>query len=150
MQNINSIFTRSCSLILSLILLFGCFVPIKAEASEARASYYLSSYQAYVYPAGNGEIQVWFSVTGVTYMDEIGALSIHIYESSDNSTWTYKTTYRHSNYSEMLETDDIFHSGHISYQGTAGKYYKAYVCIWAGKDGDGDTRYFWTSAKKAT
>lgn len=150
MQQTYSNFTRSCSLILAIVLLFCTLVPINASAAEARASYYLSSYQSYVYPAGSGEIQVWFSVTGVDYMDELGALSIHIYESSDNSTWTYKATYRHTNYSNMLATDDIFHSGHITYQGIVGKYYKAYVCIWAGKDGGGDTRYYWTSSKKAT
>lgn len=136
--------------IVAFLLVVAMSFPITVNAAEPRASDYLDSYQAYVYPAGSGEIQVWFSVTADTYMDELGALSIHIYESSDNSTWTYKTTYRHSNYSGMLGTDDIFHSGHISYQGTAGKYYKAYVCIWAGRDGDGDTRYYWTSAKKAT
>lgn len=136
--------------IVAFLLIVAMSFPITVNAAEPRASDYLDSYQAYVYPAGNGEIQVWFSVTADTYMDELGALSIHIYESSDNSTWTYKTTYRHSNYSGMLGTDDIFHSGHISYQGTAGKYYKAYVCIWAGKDGGGDTRYYWTSSKKAT
>ena len=136
--------------IVAFLLVVAMSFPITVNAAEPRASDYLDSYQAYVYPAGSGEIQVWFSVTADTYMDELGALSIHIYESSDNSTWTYKTTYRHSNYSGMLGTDDIFHSGHISYQGTAGKYYKAYVCIWAGKDGGGDTRYYWTSSKKAT
>ena len=136
--------------IVAFLLIVTMSFPVTVSAVEPRASDYLDSYQAYVYPAGSGEIQVWFSVTADTYMDELGALSIHIYESSDNSTWTYKTTYRHSNFSGMLGTNDIFHSGHISYQGTAGKYYKAYVCIWAGKDGGGDTRYFWTSAKKAT
>lgn len=135
--------------IVAFLLVVAMSFPITVNAAEPRASDYLDSYQAYVYPAGSGEIQVWFSVTADTYMDELGALSIHIYESSDNSTWTYKTTYRHSNYSGMLGTDDIFHSGHISYQGTTGKYYKAYVCIWAGKDGGGDTRYYWTSSKKA-
>lgn len=146
-----SVFLRSIAICLVLSLV----IPINANATtvesiEPRASYYLDSYQAYVYPAGSGEVQVWFNVTGDDYMDEIGALSIHIYESSDNSTWTYKTTYRHSAYPDMLGSNKIYHSGHVTYQGTAGKYYKAYVCIWAGKDGDGDTRYFWTSAKKAT
>ena len=150
MQKINSNFNRSCSLILAIVLLFCSFVPINASASEARASYYLSSYQAYVYPAGSGEIQVWFSVTGVDYMDDLGALWIEVYESSDNSTWTYKKTYMHSDYAGLLGEDDFYHSGHVTYQGTAGKYYKAYVCIWAGRNGGGDTRYYWTSAKKAT
>ena len=150
MQRKNSNFNRSCSLFLAIVLLFCSFVPINASAAEARASYYLSSYQAYVYPAGSGEIQVWFSVTGVDYMDDIGALWIEVYESTDNSTWTYKKTYMHTDYAGLLDQDDIYHSGHISYQGVKGRYYKAYVCIWAGKDGGGDTRYYWTSSKKAT
>lgn len=138
--------------IIALCLVFTLVLPTHANASsvEARASYYLDSYQAYVYPAGSGEVQVWFSVTGVDYMDEIGALSIHLYESTDNTNWTSVKTFRHSVYTNMLTEDDIQHVSHVSYQGVAGRYYKAYVCIWAGKDGSGDTRYFWTSAKKAT
>ena len=136
--------------IVAFLLIVAMSFPITVSAVEPRASDYLDSYQAYVYPAGSGEIQVWFSVTADDYMDDLGALWIEIYESSDNSTWTYKKTYRHTDYSNLLDQNDIFYSGHISYQGVKGRYYKAYVCIWAGKDGDGDTRYFWTSAKKAT
>ena len=150
MQQTYPNFTRSCSLVLAIVLLFCTLVPINASAAEARASYYLSSYQAYVYPAGSGEIQVWFSVTGVNYMDDLGALSIEIYESKDNSSWTYKETFMHTDYSNMLKENAISHMDCVTYQGVKGRYYKAYVCIWAGKDGDGDTRYYWTSSKKAT
>lgn len=141
--------------IVCLLLAISLMLPTNVFATEISkiqpyASDYLTSYQAYVYPAGNGEIQVWFNVTADDYMDEIGALSIHIYESSDNSNWTYKATYRHTNYPDMLDSNDYYHSGHVIYQGTVGKYYKAYVCIWAGRDGGGDTRYYWTSSKKAT
>ena len=83
-------------------------------------------------------------------MDEIGVLSIKLYESTDNSTWTRVKTYSYENYSSMLAYDDYVHSSCVSYQGVAGRYYKAYVCIWAGKNGGGDTRYMWTSSKKAT
>jgi len=144
-------FCNIVALCLAIILMLPSYVNAAViEPIEPLASDYLTSYQAYVYPAGSGKIQVWFNVTADDYMDEVGALSIHIYESSDNSTWTYKTTYRHTDYPDMLATNDIFHCSYITYQGTAGKYYKAYVCIWAGKDGGGDTRYYWTSSKKAT
>lgn len=136
--------------IVAFFLIVTMSFPVIVSAVEPRASDYLDSYQAYVYPAGSGEIQVWFSVTADDYMDDLGALWIEVYESSDNSTWTYKKTYRHTDYSYLLDQNDIFYSSHISYQGVKGRYYKAYVCIWAGKDGGGDTRYFWTSAKKAT
>ena len=141
--------------LIAICLVLSFVIPINANATtvesiEPRASYYLDSYQAYVYPAGNGEIQVWFNVTADDYMDDLGALWIEVYESSDNSTWTYKKTYMHYDYTGLLDQNDYYHSGHVTYQGTVGKYYKAYVCIWAGRDGGGDTRYFWTSAKKAT
>ena len=141
--------------LIAICLVLSFVIPINSNATtvesiEPRASYYLDSYQAYVYPAGNGEIQVWFNVTADDYMDDLGALWIEVYESSDNSTWTYKKTYMHYDYTGLLDQNDYYHSGHVTYQGTVGKYYKAYVCIWAGRDGGGDTRYFWTSAKKAT
>lgn len=85
-------------------------------------------------------------------MDDLGALTIKLYESTDNSTWTRVKTFKHDTYTdtEMLGHDAIHYSSHVDYQGIAGRYYKAYVTIWAGKDGGGDTRYFWTSVKTAT
>lgn len=142
-----------------LILVIGLIVPMGAYASvvetdQTRASAYLSYYTSYVYSAGGGLVQVWFSVGGNDYLDEIGALSIELYEcstnSSDISDWTWKKTFTHDSTSGMLSYNDDYHSGHVDYHGTIGKWYRAYVCIWGGKDGDGDTRYFWTSGQKAT
>ena len=145
--------------LVSITMVFALLVPICANAAgnetvQPYASLYLDSYQAYVYPAGSGLIQVYFHVQGTGTMDELGTLSIQIYECSTNSSnindWTWKKTFTHDSTSGMLSYNDDYHSGHVDYNGTAGKYYKAYVCIWGGNDGDGDTRYFWTSAKKAT
>ena len=109
------------------------------------ASRYLSSYNTYICDMGNGRMEIWYDVMGTGDMDEIGVLSIYLYESSDNSTWTWVETFQHENYSSMLAYDDWSHTSYVSYQGTAGKYYKAYVCIWAGKNGSGDTRYMWST-----
>lgn len=136
--------------VVAIVLIVACVFPINAMAVEPRASDYLSSYSAYVYPAGWGKVQVWFEVAGTGYMDEIGSLEIMLYESKDNETWYWVDTYTYNDYSGMLGYDDYHHAGHIDYSGTIGRYYKAYVCVWAGKNGAGDTRYFWTSAKKAT
>ena len=136
--------------VIAILLLVVMLCPVEVFAAESRASSYLSSYSAYVYPAGWGKVQVWFEVSGTNDMDEIGALEIRLYESKDNETWTWVKTFEHQDYSGMLGYDDYYHAGHIQYNGTIGRYYKAYVCVWAGKNGAGDTRYFWTSAKKAT
>lgn len=135
---------------ITVLLVIVMLCPIKAFAVEPRASHYLSSYGAYIYPAGWGKVQVWFSVNGVNDMDEIGALEIMLYESKDQETWTWVKTFEHQNDAGMLGYNNFYHDGHVEYNGTIGRYYKAYVCVWAGKDGDGDARYFWTNVEKAT
>ena len=134
--------------VLLLVVVLAC--PVNANAVEPRASDYLGAYTAYVYPAGWGKVQVWFTVTGTNDMDEIGTLTIQLYESKDNENWTWLKTYDYPDNPGMLDYNDYTHTGHVEYNGTIGRYYKAYVCVWAGKDGDGDTRYFWTTPKKAT
>lgn len=141
--------------ILSLMMVLALMVPAGAnaavvETAQPCASYYLSSYSAYVYPAGGGKVQACFSVRATGYMDDVGALTIQLYESTDNSTWSRVKVFNHSSYPGMLAQNMFCHSYYLDYQGVAGRYYKAYVCVWAGKDGGGDTRYFWTSAKLAT
>ena len=125
-------------------------LPAAAAAVQPRGSDYLGSYSAYIYPAGGGKIQVWFTVTGTDYQDALGALTIQLYESTDNSTWKWVKAYSHNNYPDMMGYNKIYHSGHVDYQGVAGRYYRAYVSIWGGGMTIGDNRYFYTSSKKAT
>lgn len=134
----------------TLLLVMVLVCPVTANAVESRASDYLASYSAYVYPAGWGKVQVWFSVDGTNDMDEIGALEIQLYESKDNENWNWVDTFQFSDYPDMLGYNNYYHDGHIEYNGTIGRYYKAYVCVWAGKNGDGDSRCFWTYPEKAT
>lgn len=130
-------------LVCSLILPY----PVSAATTENMqpyASNYLTSYSAYVYVTDSGEVQVWFDVMGTGYMDEIGSLRIVLYESSDNSNWDDVKTFLHESTEGMLFEDDFYVSSHVSWpNGSTSKYYKAYVCVWAGKNGNGDTRYFW-------
>lgn len=147
----NSVFKR----IVAFLLVFFLFAPGVTFASEAEtiqpyASDYLTSYNTYMYAAGSGQVRVYFHAMGTGDMDEIGTLSIMLYESSDNSSWNWVKTFLHEDYSSMLACDDYYHSSYVSYRGTPGKYYKAYVCIWAGKNGSGDTRYMWAPAVRAT
>lgn len=141
--------------VIALCLAFSLAAPATAYAARAETvmplgSDYLGSYQVMVEPMGNGEIQVWFIVTGVKTLDEIGALSVKLYESTDNTNWTRVETYLHEDCPGMLAYNDFIHGSYVSYQGTAGKYYKAFVCIWGGEDGLGDRRYVWTNPALAT
>lgn len=148
-------YNRKTSIIIRLMAVIMAFVmaipmgasAVTPETAQTRASDYLTSYNAYVYLPGGGTVRVYFNVSGTDYMDEIGALFIELYESGDGTNWECVETFNHYSTSGMLSYNDDYHSGYVSYNGTAGNYYKAYVCIWAGKNGSGDSRYFWTSVK---
>lgn len=137
--------------IIALLLMLSFVVPSTAHAAtsdnaQPYASNYLTAYSAYVYVTNSGQAQVWFEVMGTGDMDEIGVLSILLYESTDGRSWTRIKTFSHENYgTTMLAEDDWYVSSHVSTQGVKGRYYKAYVCFWAGKNGSGDTRYMWAS-----
>lgn len=140
--------------LVAVILIFALTLPVAAtatvvETAQSRASDYLTSYNSYIYPAGNGLIQTWFTVTGAGYQEALGALTIQIYESTDNINWTWVTAFSHKYNPDMMGYNKAYHSGHVDYQGVAGRYYKAYVCIWGGGLTIGDNRYFWTAVKKA-
>ena len=137
---------------IAFLMVMALMVPMGAsaampETAHPYASSYLSSYNAYVYLPGNGNVQVYFNVQGTGTMDELGALFIELYESTDGSDWDCVKTFNHYSTSGMMSYNDNFHSNYVSYSGVSGRYYKAYVCVWAGDNGNGDSRYFWTSAK---
>lgn len=139
---------------LALLLAIICICPINVEAVEPRASAYLTSYNAYPYAPGGGKMQIWFTVKADGYMDDVGSLSIQIYSCSTNSTndndWSFVTSFNNGNTPSMLGHGVYYHSGHVECDATVGMWYKAYVCIYAGDQNGGDTRYFWTTAAKAT
>lgn len=134
--------------LIALVLVFSFAAPITVSATTTdtitpRASYYLSSYNTYICDMGNGRIEIWYDVTGTGDMDEIGVLAIELYEVNSNGSLTWIKTFLYEDYDTMLAYDDWSHTSCVSYQGSSTKTYKAYVCIWAGKNGDGDTRYMW-------
>ncbi len=141
---------RIAALLLAVIMVLPMGAKAVENTVQPRASDYLGTYNAYVYSAGWGDIRVYFSVTGNGYQEAIGALTIQVFESKDNETFTWKQTYNYEDYSQMLSYNDNYHSGYVEYNGVVGRYYKAYVCIWGGGLSVGDARYFYTSAKKAT
>lgn len=137
--------TKITSLLLVVFLIVPCNVSAASvEPAVPYASNYLSLYSAYVHVTASGQVQVWFEVMGTDDMDEIGSLRIVLYESSDGTTWTKVKTFLHDSTAGMLYENDYYVSSHVSWSGgSTSKQYKAYVCVWAGKNGTGDTRYFW-------
>lgn len=128
-------------LVALLLLVALCVAPSMAYAAEARASAYLDSYSAYVYRAGGGQLQVWFDINAAGTVDDVGALTIILQSSSDGSTWSHVKTYQYTTYTNMMAHNTYYHNSHVNYYGASTSlYYRAYVTVWAGKDGGGDSR----------
>ena len=142
--------TVACILSIILIVPFGA----NAETTNTitpRASDYLASYTSYICHMGGGDLEIWYRVTGVDDWADIGVLTIQLFESSDQVNWTRVAVFNYSDYDTMLTHDTWHHISHVDYQGRLGKYYRAYVCIWAGdSDNNGDARYIWTDVEYAS
>mgnify|MGYP003294183307 CR=1 FL=1 len=137
---------KSTALVLAFILV--ATAPVSAATIDPAmpyASYYLDAYNTYICEMDDGEIQIWYEVAGTGYMDEIGVLSIELYEVNSDDSLTWIKTFLFEDYDTMLVYDDWYHCSYVSYQGSSTKTYKAYVGIWAGKNGSGDTRYMWAT-----
>ena len=136
------------SSMVAFLVLTLCIAPVANAAVQA--SEYLSSYIAYIYSEGGGDISIWFEVEGTGTMDEIGALSIRLQERSTSSTeWVNVKSYSFTNYPNMLGYNDNLYISSVDYSGKVGYSYRAEVTIWAGKDGGGDSRVITTSAVSA-
>lgn len=138
---------------LRIITAFFLIIALAAPVSAAEATHpvmplassYLTSYNTYICDMGNGEFQIWFTVVGTGTMDEIGTLSIALYEVKSDGSLKWVDTFLHEDNPSMLRYNYHFNSSYVSFQGSSSKTYKAYVCIWAGKNGSGDTRYMWAT-----
>lgn len=148
----NKVFIKIVSAILAVIL----FSPIHAQAAvpetiSPMASAYLAAYNAYICPMDDGELQIWFSVTGTGTQDYLGALIVQLYESTDNKNWSWVDTFLHEDYDTMLAQNTYAHMNYVPYdEGVPGRYYKAYVGIWGGPGDTGDSRYIWTDVAICT
>lgn len=132
-------------LVALLLLVALCVAPSTSYAAEARASYYLSSYSAFVYRASGGKLEIWFDVNATGTMDDVGALTIILQSSSDGSTWSHVKTYQYTSYSSMMAHNTYSLDTHVNYYGASTSlYYRAYVTVWAGKNGGGDSRQILT------
>ena len=141
--------------LIAIALVISLCAPIGAQAAmpetvQPMASAYLMSYTAYICAMGDGDLEIWFEVTGTGTWADIGVLTVYLYESTDNSNFYWVDTFKFTDYPNMLWHNDFVCVDHVDYEGVPGRYYKAYVGIWGGPDPGGDSRYIWTPVERAT
>lgn len=123
--------------LMCLVLIFAmCLaIPVGAEEIAPYASNYFGSYSAYLGAETSSSFEVWFTVTALREMDKLGVDYIDIERSSDGSNWSVVKTYDSSDYSNLMTTNTVYHSGHVTYYNKQSGYqYRAYIEFYA-KDG---------------
>lgn len=125
------LFTKYVCLVLSLTMLLA--IPAQAAENEnTRSSSYFTRSSVYLYETSGTTFQAWFEVTGVRTLDKIGASEIKIQRSSDNENWTTMKTYTMDNYySTLICEDTAVHVACVTYTGTRGYYYRAFIKLYA-------------------
>lgn len=135
-------FVKCICLLLAMSIMMA--VPVcAAENPSIRGSNFFMASSVYLEPIGGRGFQVWFDVTAVGMMDELGAKTIKIQRSTDNASWETVSTYSKGTYTNMTSYNTATHISYITFYGSAGYYYRAYVELYA-KDGNGtavDVRY---------
>lgn len=141
-----SAFVKTVAFVLMLSLVSPCSaMAATGEEIKPYASNYLTLYNTYICDMGTGEFQIWYEVLGKGTMDEIGVLTIELYQVLSDGSLDWVKTFLYEDHDTMLVYNDYYHFSYVSFYGVPGKEYKAYVCIWAGKNGGGDTRYMWAT-----
>ena len=126
-------FIRSTCFVLVAVLLLST-PAFASEAIEPKASYFFTSSSTFLCNVSGASFEAWFDVTGTGTMDEIGVSFIKIQRSSDGSNWTTMRTFTKESYPHLLDYNSAYHTAGISYTGTRGYYYRAYIQLYAKND----------------
>lgn len=134
-----------CVLFAFFMIISLCIIPAFARSSPT-----LDAYRASCTAAHNGRINITIDVSGVNFMDKIGATTIYLYESSDGEYFTLAKIFYASAWPAMMatNTNSLFVTP-VYYPGTVGKYYAATVYFYAELNGVSDTKKYETASVRA-
>lgn len=136
---------KMMGLLLSVSLAVA-IAAVPVGAVEERSSLYLSCYRAWLTPEPGAKIDVTIDVQAVDYMDDVGAIRVVIWESSDGGdNWELVRVYSSSLNPGMMTHDDyLYYDTPISYQGVAGRQYYSVVTAYAGDTTGSDSKTYVT------
>lgn len=129
--------------ILALVLVIAAVLSIAvlpASAQERRADEYIRSYSANITKTG-GKLKINFSITATSYMTSLGVSFINLY-----CDGTLVETFYSDDYSSMLGSNKITHSGYVTYSDVqSGSEYYAYVRFYAKCSSGNSTANYYTA-----
>lgn len=121
--------TKSLCVLLAISLLFA--MPVSASDDASKASSFFVRHRTYLYEVSGNTFGVWFEVTATYTMDELGVSYIEMQRSTDQVNWQPVKYYYPSSWSQMIGEDTAFYANGVTYPGSSGYYYRAYVTYYA-------------------
>ena len=109
-------------------------------ASVTRASVYFISASATAAASSGGKVAITVTISSYRNCTSIGAKTIQIQESTDaGASWSSVCTYSSSTYTSMLGSGYSYDATPVTYSGTAGRMYRAFVTCYAADSSGSDT-----------
>ena len=125
------------SIVLVISMISCSVIAAEGEVVSPYASAFFTSTTASLYSIDEDTFGVWFDALGKYKMDAIGASSVKIQRSATGtSSWTTVKTFSSAAYSNLLSYNTVYHGDYVTYTGTPGYYYRAYVIFYAEKGGN--------------
>lgn len=116
-----------------LVISFLMSVPVSAQTEiETRESMFFAHHATVLEGISDTRFKIWYDVTAVGTMDELGVCKIEVDHSTDGANWEEVAEYTDTFYPAMVASDTFTHTGYITYYGAQpGYYYRAYVTFYA-------------------
>ena len=123
-------FTQIVCVVLVFVMCFST-VAFAAEPVSPRASMYFMASSVYFWNTSGRNYQIWFDVTALDLMYELGASKIVLERSTDEVNWETVRTYYKEDYSQMTKLSTGSYANCVSFTATTGYYYRAIVTLYA-------------------
>ena len=123
-------FTQIICILLVCVVVFST-TAFAAEVPESRASMYFAGSSVYFWHTSGSSYQIWFDVTAVGRMYELGASKIVVERSTDEVNWESVKTYYKEDYSQMTGSSTTSYDNYVPFTATSGYSYRAIVTLYA-------------------
>ena len=118
--------------IILVVATFFCLTASAVEPANSRASMYFAGSSVYFWHTSGNSYQIWFDVTAVSRMTELGVSEIRVKRSTDEVDWETVATYYKSDYPQMTtKVGTAGYSNYVPFTATTGYSYYAEVTLYA-------------------
>lgn len=133
-------FIRCVCMVMVCVMLCST-TAFAAGQTEPRASMFFAGSSVYFWHTSGNSYEIWFDVTAVGSMAELGVSEIEVQRSTDERNWTTVRTYYKEDYSQMTKSSTTSYANCVPFTATTGYSYRAIVYLYArNSSGTGNMR----------